>query len=199
MWFSKLFPNDCDDYFFCRCVHLRPVPGWGRLGPQELSPGRAHPQGPVHSPPGRPCFCHQRGQAQQGHKPVWVSRLQEASSYRLDLHLPAASEDQQEPRPLDPAWCRSVVRHQINLQSNFKILLIRELFKKKFLFHYRVIFFLFCHFWLTSPDKMCDTYMIYLPVSAKPGLYDIYYIWKKIQWTLSARHCWEIHSEAVLL
>lgn len=152
MWFSKLFPNDCDDYFFCRCVHLRPIPGWGRLGPQELSPGRAHPQGPVHSPPGRPCFCHQRGQAQQGHKPVRVSRLQEASSYRLDLHLPAASEDQQEPRPLDPAWCRSVVRHQINLQSNFKILLIRELKKKKLiLFHYSVDFFSFLPFLIDFP------------------------------------------------
>lgn len=152
MWFSKLFPNDCDDYFFCRCVHLRPIPGWGRLGPQELSPGRAHPQGAVHSPPGRPRFCHQRGQAQQGHKPVRVSRLQEASSYRLDLHLPAASEDQQEPRPLDPAWCRSVVRHQINLQSNFKILLIRELKKKKLiLFHYSVDFFSFLPFLIDFP------------------------------------------------
>lgn len=147
--------------FLCRRVHLRPVFGWGWLGPQELSPDRAYPQGPVHPPSGRSRLCHQCGQAQQGHQRVRVSRLQETPSYRLDLHLPAATEDQQESRPLDPARCRSVVRHQINLQSNFKFTLICELFKKTKKFHHRVDLFSFCHFWLTSLDKMCDIY-IYL-------------------------------------
>lgn len=178
--------------FLCRRVHLWPVLGWGWLGPQELSPDRAHPQGPVHPTPGRSRLCHQCGQAQQGHQRVRVSCLQETPSYRLDLHLPAASEDQQESRPLDPAWCRSVVRHQINLQSNFKFALICELFKKQKNFTTVWIYFLFAIFdWL--PLIKCVIYIFI----CKTGLYDIYF--KNIQKTVSARHCWEMHTEAVLL
>ena len=96
------------------CVHLRPVPGRGGVGPAGHQADGVHPQGALHPPPRGPHVCHQLHRP-QGPPPLPVPRLQEARPHRPHLHHLRHTQDHPVPGPLDASGSGLALRYQVNL------------------------------------------------------------------------------------
>ena len=93
------------------CVHLRPVSRRSGVGPAFGPVDGVAQQGALLGAAGRPHVRDPDGSARSQVLPV--SGLQEAEPHRPQLHHVPAAAHHAEPRPLDSAWCRRSLRHQI--------------------------------------------------------------------------------------